>query len=257
VDASVPDGEASQGSEVGGEDVRPPEEARGADTLNVEKPTLIARWVLIGFEDPLTINFITDGDSVFGIICWVYMDCEETPSITGSRKELNVAFGTRSKIGFTFTGALAADGSRIGGTFKTSEYTLTVAWLRLPPGKELLDLDPSKFLIAPPEGKSVDLKLLQRPPGSSQFDTDKTYRFWLTHYAVFGDLGAFWHTERTPNAPSTIQHPDGRVLKAISLGPVASTRADLPTKLTVGTTDDKLQAVWLTMPGGSQFLFGP
>ncbi len=256
VDASFSDFDASHGDQQ----VPQPTDADATDTTGIQPLTLIARWALIGSEDPLTVDFIKDEDALFGVICWSSMNCEEAASVTGTRSELNVSFGYTQPWApklFRFTGSLSADGSRMGGTFEMSSTSQTVAWLRLPPGKELLDLDPSKFLVPMSGSMWVDLKLLQRPTDSSEFDNGKTYRFLLTHYGVFGDLGAFWHTERTQGAPLKIQHPDGRLLDAIGLGPVAATRNDLSTKIVVGTLDDEVQAVWLTLPSGAEFLFGP
>jgi len=253
-DAATPDLGVSGDGETSHKDALQSADGSAADAGEDQPPTLVGRWALIGFEDPIRVSFITDGDAVFGVICWSYRDCEEGANVTGSRKELNVAFETRARYQFTFVGTLAADGSRIGGTFKTSTFTRTVAWLQLPSGKEWLDQERSLFLTNEPIW--IDLKLMQRPAGSTEFDDDKTYRLLFSPFGIFGDLGAFWHTERTPNAPLTIQHPDGRLLDAITLGPVAATRPDLPIKLVVGTTDDKVQAVWLTLPGGREFLFG-
>jgi hypothetical protein len=83
----------------------------------------------------------------------------------------------------------------------------------------MLDLNPSKFLLAPSSNTMpFDLTLLQRPPDAAPFRSDETYQVWFTHFSVFGYLGAFWHTERTPASPPHIQYPGGRVLTAISLG---------------------------------------
>jgi hypothetical protein len=113
--------------------------------------------------------------------------------------------------------------------------------LRVPDDQTWLELNDAEG----PTSAKYELRLKDRSTLAADYDFDVTYSVSITPDFIYGDLGAFWHTEWAFDAAQG----------NISIGPVASTDSWLPNQVNMRAENGSIVEVLATGSDGRYYAF--
>lgn len=145
---------------------------------------------------------------------------------------------------------VSADGRRMAGVFTTAaggrEYL--TSWLRVADDADWLVL-PNRTTAMRPLSGTYQLALVAAESVGDDFVAGRTYEIRYGHghhwHSLWGDLGAFWHTEMTvPENGSPLR-----------VGPVSPTVPELPISLALEFEGDAFTRVTASTASGGFYTF--
>lgn len=235
-----------------------------AGATNVAWPSLDGVWAMFDFEDPVTVAlsehpFVADGNGAIheltGKGSCTPFDTEAPAfcggDIRGERTESRARFTFPAFGGdeYATDAFVAADASRMSGTYGLNGGTSQTAWVRLPPGQSWLESNDTTLSEAVNARAGRYELYFTAGDGSlfgfSPIPPDLTLRVRGTTPMLSGMFGSFWAGEMRWEAAT----------QTLAVGPVPVTNPTGVIAVRLMFEDTALSAAEATAADGSHYTF--